>query len=182
MSEIESCRLVQVYMGKGKGKSTAAFGLALRAVGQGLKALIIQFMKSTDFVTGEMIAAKRLEPELKVVQFGDSKIWGLGMPKRKYSEKAKEASALALNFARNQILAGWDLIILDEIGIALHLKLLEEKDVIELIKEKPADLELVLTGLEMPKSITDIADLVSEINDIKHPYYLGLQARKGIEY
>lgn len=182
MSEIESRRLVQVYMGKGKGKSTAAFGLALRAVGQGLKVLIVQFMKSTDFITGEMVAAKRLAPQLKVFQFGDSKVWGLGMPKRKYSEKAKEASQTALNFAKDQLLAGWDVIILDEIGIALHLQLLKEKDVIELIKNKPPDLELVLTGLEMPQNITDLADLVSEITDVKHPYYHGIEARKGIEY
>jgi len=173
--------MIQIYKGKGKGKSTAAFGLALRAVGQGLKVLIVQFMKSTDFITGEIIAAKRLAPELKVAQFGDSKVWGLGMPKRKYSEKAKQVSEEALNYAKEQ-LDKWDMIILDEIGIALHLGILAEQAAIDLLDSKPPELELVLTGLEMPAKITALADLVSEINDIKHPYYRGIEARKGIEY
>lgn len=182
MSEIEGKRLVQVYKGKGKGKSTASFGLALRAVGQGLKVLIIQLMKSTDFITGETVAAKRLEPELKVVQFGDSKVWGLGMPKRKYNEKAHQATEEALEYAKEQLNSGWDLMILDEIGIALHLGLIEEQKVMQLIKDKPKTMELVLTGLEMPEKIIEVADLVSEITDVKHPYYQGIEARKGIEY
>jgi len=173
--------MIQVYKGKGKGKSTAAFGLALRAVGQGLKVLIVQFMKSTDFITGEMVAAKRLAPELKVVEFGDSKVWGLGMPKRKYSEKAKDVSEEALNYAKEQI-SKWDMIILDEIGVALHLGILDEQSVIDLLASKPPELELILTGLEMSPKITALADLVSEINDVKHPYYRGIEARKGIEY
>ncbi|TET53862.1 MAG: cob(I)yrinic acid a,c-diamide adenosyltransferase [Actinobacteria bacterium] len=182
MAEKELRGLIQVYKGRGKGKTTAAFGLALRAVGQGLKVLIVQFMKSTDFITGEMKGAKRLEPELKVIQFGDSGIWGLGVPKRKYTDKAKKASIEALNFAKEQLSVGWDIIILDEVGIAMHLDLLEESSVLDLIETKPKDLELVLTGLEMPERIVKVADLVSEITDVKHPYYHGIEARKGIEY
>lgn len=174
--------MIQIYTGKGKGKSTAAFGLALRAVGQGLKVLIVQFMKSTDFVTGEMKAAKRLKPELKVVQFGDSKVWGLGIPKRKYAENAKEATRQALDYVKEQLGMDWDLIIMDEIGVALHLGLADEQEVISLLAAKPKDLELVLTGLEMPQKIIALADLVSEINDTKHPYNYGIEARKGIEY
>lgn len=174
--------LVQVYKGRGKGKTTAVFGLALRAVGQGLKVLIVQFMKSTDFITGEMVAAKKLAPELKVVQFGDSKVWGLGVPKKKYEENARAATAEALSYVKEQLEQDWDMIIMDEIGIAVHLKLVDEQDVLDLIESKPDDLELVLTGLEMANAIIEKADLVSEINDVKHPYHYGIEARKGIEY
>ena len=174
--------LLQVYKGRGKGKTTASFGLALRAVGQGLKVLIVQFMKSTDFITGEMVAARRLEPELKVVQFGDSKVWGLGVPKKIYDENAKQATRQGLDYVKGQIERGWDMIIMDEIGIALHLGLVDEQAVLEVIDNRPDDVELVVTGLEMADSIIKKADLVSEINDTKHPYHKGLEARKGIEY
>ena len=174
--------LIQVYKGRGKGKTTAVFGLALRAVGQDLKVLIVQFMKSTDFITGEMVAAKKLAPELKVVQFGDSKVWGLGVPKKEYDQNAKNATQEALDYVSEQLAQGWDMIIMDEVGIALHLRLVEELEVLKIIENKPQDIELVLTGLEMPKAIIEKADLVSEITDEKHPYHRGIKARKGIEY
>lgn len=175
--------LVQVYTGSGKGKTTAALGLALRAVGQGLTVCIVQFMKPTDFETGEKIAIQKLEPELQIQQFGDSSVWGKGRPKEGTTSDMKQAARNALDFAINNAKRGhYDIMVLDEINVALSQDLLKLDDVLSFIKGKPEGIELVLTGRGAPDQLIDAADLVTEMREIKHPYQSGIGARKGIEY
>ena len=175
--------LIQVYTGEGKGKTTAALGLALRAIGQGLKVCFIQFMKPTDFATGEMAAAKRVAPGLKMVQFGSSETWGKGQPKHDTTIEMQTESKNALDFAKKVTGEGhYDIIVLDEINLALDLRLLDMADVVELLKRRPSAVELILTGRGAPQEIIDMADLVTEMVEVKHPYQSGVMARRGIEY
>ena len=175
--------LIQIYTGEGKGKTTAALGLALRAVGQGLKVCFIQFMKPSDFATGEMAAAERLAPGLRIVQFGSSQIWGKGRPKHDITIEMKTASKNALHFAKQAMNEGhYDIIVLDEINMALDLGLLDLANVVELLKTRPSAVELILTGRGAPQEIIDMADLVTEMVAVKHPYQSGVGARRGIEY
>ena len=175
--------LVQVYTGSGKGKTTAALGLALRAVGQGLRVCIVQFMKPTDFETGEKIAAQRLEPALQIKQFGNSSVWGKGRPKEGITSDMKQAARNALDFAINNADQGhYDIMVLDEINVALNQDLLKLDDVLAFVKGKPENIELILTGREAPQQLIEAADLVTEMREIKHPYQSGIKARKGIEY
>lgn len=170
--------VIQVYTGNGKGKSTASFGLAVRAVGGGLKVMIIQFLK-TGIDYGEIEALKHFEPELQVKSFGRKGfISRTGIVEEDY-KLAGEAFNLAKNIAEQGEI---DLLILDEINTALHFKLLDLEQVIEFLKNKPHNLEIVLTGRYAPEKIIEVADLVTEMREIKHPYARGIMARKGIEY
>jgi cob(I)alamin adenosyltransferase len=167
--------LIQVYTGNGKGKTTAALGLALRASGCGLKVYIAQFCKGKKY--GELIALKKLK-NVKIEQFGracfinkipqeiDIKLAKRGLEKIERAIANKE----------------FDLIILDEINIALKLGLLETKTIIRLLKNKPRKLEVVLTGRYAPEEILKSADLISEIKDARHYYKKGVKARRGIEF
>lgn len=169
--------LIQVYTGNGKGKSTAAFGLTLRASGRGLKSIIIQFMKQGD-TYGEHFAIEKIE-NIDIVSFGKPKFVNFKNPSKEDIDLVNEA----FEFSRKTINGGkYDIVILDEINIALHFKLLEVGKVIDILKNKPRHVEVVLTGRSAPKEIIDIADLVSEIVEIKHPYQKGIGAREGIEY
>lgn len=175
--------LIQVYTGTGKGKTTAALGLALRAVGQGLKVCIIQFMKSSDLKTGEMMAAERLAPDFKLIQFGKSSVWGKSKPKECITLDMKKAAQRALEFAKKTAQEGhYDIIVLDEINMALKVGLLSLDEVSEFLETKPEKVELVLTGRGVPDEILDLADLATEMIEIKHPYQAGIKARRGIEY
>ncbi|WP_227766124.1 cob(I)yrinic acid a,c-diamide adenosyltransferase [Zhaonella formicivorans] len=170
--------LVQVYTGNGKGKSTASFGLAVRAVGGGLKVYIIQFLK-TGIDYGEIVALSRFEPELCIKSFGRKGfIRGTG-PTDQDFQLAEEAFALARQVAREGKV---DLLILDEINTALYFKLLKLEEVLDFLAHKPEDLEVVLTGRYAPQEIIEAADLVTEMRMIKHPYEKGIAARKGIEF
>ena len=175
--------LIQVYTGEGKGKTTAALGLAMRAIGHGLNVCIVQFMKPSDFVTGELLSAERLSPQLKILHCGDSTVWGKGKPKSCLTqdmEKAtKETLALA-NFAAKK--GHYDIMVLDEINVALEQRLLDLQEVLAFINDKPDNLELVFTGRGAPIEIIEIADLVTEMIQLKHPFEKGIKARKGIEY
>jgi len=151
---------VQVYTGNGKGKTTAAFGLALRAAGAGLKVYIGQFLKKGEY--SELNSINRFKDLIKVEQFGG---------KRYRFKKIKE-----IIFSRE-----YDVVILDEINVALYYRLLSEEDLINLIKNKPSDVELVLTGRYASSQIIKIADLVTEMRKIKHYFSKGVTARKGIE-
>jgi cob(I)alamin adenosyltransferase len=169
--------LVQVYTGKGKGKTSAAFGLALRAAGRGLRVYIVQFIKG-GFDYGEMYVVDKV-PNVTLKAFGRGKFVTAKPPDREDIKLAKEA----LEFARKVVKSGeCDVVILDEINVALSLGLIGLGDVLMLIKARPVHVELVLTGRSAPEEIVQLADLVTEMKEVKHPYSKGLPARKGIEY
>lgn len=168
---------MQVYTGNGKGKTTAAFGLALRAIGRGLKVYVIQFIKG-GFDYGELYIADKL-PNLKLKAFGRGKFVTKKPAEKEDVKLAEEALALAEKVIKS---GEYDIVILDEINVALDLKLIKTEKVVELMKSKPRHVELILTGRYAPKEIIEIADLVTEMKEIKHPFNKGQQARKGIEY
>lgn len=168
---------VQVYTGDGKGKTSAAFGLALRAIGRGLKVYVIQFIKG-GFDYGELYMIDRL-PNLTLKAFGTGRFVTKKPPEEEDIKLAQEALTLAEKIIKK---GEHDIIILDEINIAINLNLIEIEKVLELIKDKPKHTELILTGRSAPQSIIEKADLVTEMKEIKHPYTKGRQARKGIEY
>jgi len=169
--------LVQVYTGNGKGKTTAAFGLALRAMGRGLKVYIIQFIKG-GFDYGELYIVDKL-PNLILKAFGRGKFVTEKPAEKVDVEFAEEAMALAEEVVKS---GEYDIVILDEINVALSLKLIKIEKVLEVIKDKPKHVELVLTGRYAPNEIIEAADLVTEMKEVKHPFSKGFQARKGIEY
>ena len=169
--------LVQVYTGDGKGKTSAAFGLALRAIGRELKVYIIQFIKG-GFDYGELHVVDKL-PNLKLKAFGRGRFITERPPEKEDMKLAEEALALAEEVIGN---GEYDIVILDEINVALNLRLINLEKVLELIKNKPKYVELVLTGRYAPPDIIETADLVTEMREVKHPFNKGYQARKGIEY
>lgn len=177
MATKKRAKLVQVYTGNGKGKTTAALGLALRALGHGMKVYMIQFMKG-DKNYGEIISAKKLK-NFKIVQFGRKEFVSKKKPAKVDIEFARKALAHA-----NQVIkkGRYDIVILDEINVALDFKLIKLEEVLNLIKTKPSETELILTGRSAPKKLIEIGDLVTEMKALKHPYQKGVLGRKGIEY
>jgi cob(I)alamin adenosyltransferase len=169
--------LVQVYTGNGKGKTTAAFGLALRAIGRGLKVYVIQFIKG-GFDYGELYVVDKL-PNLKLKAFGRGKFITEKPAGKEDIKLAEEALTLADEVVKS---GEYDIVILDEINVALNLELIKTEEVLELVKNKPKHVELILTGRYAPSEIIEAADLVTEMREIKHPFNKGYQARKGIEY
>lgn len=169
--------LVQVYTGDGKGKTSAAFGLALRAVGRGLRVCVVQFIKG-GFDYGELYAVKNL-PNLELKAFGRGKFVTQMPPSAEDVALAKEAFL----FAKGVVEGGeFDVVVLDEVNVAVHLGLLGVNDVVDLIKKKPKHVELVLTGRYAPPDVVELADLVTEMQEVKHPYSKGVKPRKGIEF
>ena len=182
----------QVYTGSGKGKTTAALGLAFRAMGHGLKVYVIQFLKGGTYI-GEYIKSRRMR-NIKIKQFGKpcpySDLMKMGKAEcgncRECfitAEEDKDKAEEAVKHTK-KILSGkkYDLIILDEVNVAVKKGLISAKSVLDLIKTKPPEVELVLTGRGAPKSIIDAADIVTEMKAIKHPERRGLAGRRGIEY
>jgi len=169
--------LVQVYTGDGKGKSSAAFGLALRAIGRGLKVYIVQFIKG-GFDYGELYVIDKL-PNLTLKAFGRGKFVTEKPPAEVDVDFAQEALALAEKVVAS---GKYDIVILDEVNVALNLKLIELERILKMITSKPKHVELVLTGRYAPNEVVEAADLVTEMKEVKHPYSRGFQARKGIEY
>jgi cob(I)alamin adenosyltransferase len=169
--------IVQVYTGNGKGKTTAAFGQALRAVGQGLRVCIIQFMKGRKY--GEYIAAERLSPQLTVHLSGLDSFVMRDNPAPLDIELAAKGFDLALEAVSS---GNYDMVILDEVNVALDFKLVPLTAAIELIKNKPPQLDLVFTGRYAPAEIIESADTVTEMREIKHHYNAGIKDRAGIEY
>ncbi len=171
--------LIIIFTGKGKGKTTAAMGQALRAVGQGLKVLMLQFIKGTwDY--GELESIKRLEPDFEIQPLGK----GFIRSNSKLDEnEARENVNQSWKQARNEILSDkYDMIILDEINYVISYGLLPVEEVLALFEEKPDRLHLILTGRDAHQSIVERADLVTEMNEIKHQYSKGIKAQKGIEF
>ena len=169
--------LVIVITGSGKGKTTAAFGQALRAIGQGYKIFVLQFMKGRKY--GEFIAAEKYLPHLTICMSGLDSFVMRDNPAAIDIELAQKGLAAA----RKAIMSRkYDMIILDEINVALDFKLIKLKEVIDLVKNKPPALDLILTGRYAPKEIIKIADTVSEVREVKHHYNAGIKDRAGIEY
>ncbi len=170
--------LIHVYTGKGKGKTTAALGLAFRAIGHGFKVYMIQFIKGKGIEYGEVKSAKKW-PNIEIVQFGRPEFVNKHLLTETDFQLAKEG----LKHAEKILQEGKnDIVILDEICLAVDWKLLNTDDVIKLIKNKPKNIELILTGRDAPKEIIELADYVIENIVIKHPFTKGIEARKGIEY
>lgn len=172
--------LVLVLTGEGKGKTTSCLGMAVRAVGYGMRVVMIQFIKGS-LHYGELDGAKRLAPEFELVPMGKGFVGIMGdtLEFAEHVEAAKEALAAA----RRKMLSGrYDIVILDEINVALHLRLVELSDVVSLIKEKPENVHLILTGRHAHQEVIRLAHLVTEMRNIKHPFDLGIEAQKGIDY
>ena len=170
--------LVQIFTGEGKGKTTAALGTVLRAAGHGLKISIIFFIKGRSS-QGEYKALATL-PNVKVASFGLRQF----IYKNNVINPAEKAQAqAALAAAREDITSGkFDLVVLDEVNVAIYFRLLEVQEVLRLIKDKPPQVELILTGRNADEKLIAAADLVTEMGKIKHPYDKGVKARKGIEF
>jgi cob(I)alamin adenosyltransferase len=169
--------LVQVFTGNGKGKTSAALGAVLRASGHGLKVYIVFFMKGK-YPYGEFSTLPKL-PNVDIASFG---LRCLIDPAHINPEEIEQAK-LALSAAREAMLSGnYDLVVLDEVNVAVYFKLIELDDVIRLVSDKPRNVELILTGRYADAKIIELADLVTEMVKLKHPYDKGVKARKGIEY
>ena len=170
--------LIQVYTGDGKGKTTCALGLALRAVGRGFKVYMVQFMKGRE--TGEArVALTRLAPEMTLRSCGRPGLVNLRDPDPEDLARIREAWDLA----RQVIQAGdHDVVILDEINLTLSFNFLPREEVFQVLRDRPAWVEVVLTGRQAPPDLVELADLVTEMRPLKHYYEAGVKARRGIEW
>ena len=172
--------LVIVYTGNGKGKTTAALGMALRAVGYEHKVCMLQFIKGS-WHYGEIDSSKKLEPNFELIPVGKGFVGILddNSPREEHEKYAAEA----VKICREKIFSGkYDVVILDEVNYAINLDLIDVQDIIKIIKEKPSELDLVLTGRNVREEIVELADLVTEMKEIKHPFKSGIKAKKGIDF
>jgi cob(I)alamin adenosyltransferase len=168
---------LQVYTGEGKGKTTAALGLALRAAGHKQKVYIGQFLKGQDY--GELSAAKKLQPYITIEQFGRKGF--IHVTKDPDEEDIKRAKRGLKMCLQAMLSRKYKIIILDEINVAVDLNLLTEEEVHEFLDKKPEEVEIILTGRYAPPSFLKRADLVTEMKAKKHYYQKGVRAREGIE-
>jgi len=168
---------VQIYTGNGKGKTTAAIGQVVRAAGFGLKTYIAQFMK--EYPYNELMSLKHLSDWITVEQFGgDEFVYKKELPGADELAKAKKG----LQTAKENMLGGeYDIIILDEAIVAIYFKLITTENLIEFIESKPENVELILTGRYCPPELIDLADLVTEMKEVKHYFQKGVTSRRGIE-
>lgn len=177
MTEKLTKGLVQVYTGNGKGKTTAAFGQAIRAYGAGLRVCIVQFLK--DGSSAEVTALRTLAPEIVIICCGEK---GFIDPSGPFG-RDKDIAATGLAsckeiMAKNEA----DVLVLDEICTAVSLGVIEEGALLQLLKLRPAGVEVILTGRGASPGIISAADLVTEMREVKHPFARGERARKGVEY
>jgi cob(I)alamin adenosyltransferase len=172
--------LVIVYTGNGKGKTTAALGIVLRAVGHGMKVGMIQFIKG-EWYYGELTSARRLEPEFDLVAAGKGFV-GIIDDDHQIQDH-KNAAKVALDLIRKKMSEKkYDILILDEINYAAKIGLISVSEMLDILKRRPKGMTLVLTGNYAPQEIIDLADLVTEMREVKHPYKLGIKAEKGIDF
>jgi cob(I)alamin adenosyltransferase len=166
---------IHIFTGDGKGKTTAALGLAIRAAGYGMKTYIGQFMKGQHY--GELTAL-RDHPFITIEQYGDVEC----VHREEITEKHTDQAQQGLKRAREIMLSNqYDIIILDEINVAVWFDMISIHQVLELLNDRPDHVEIILTGRRAPEALIEIADLVSEIKEIKHYYHRGINARTGIE-
>lgn len=173
--------MIYIFTGNGKGKTTAAIGQAIRAFGQGKRVLIVQFIKSKKIPSGEDKIISKLGKRFQLVKGGKGfvKILGDKLPFKKH----KIAAENTLKIAKKAIFSDkFDLIVLDEINVALNLNLISENKVISLLKKIPENLDLILTGRGAKKELIKIADLVTEFKEVKHPFRKGILGKRGREF
>ncbi|AJA47357.1 Cob(I)yrinic acid a,c-diamide adenosyltransferase [Clostridium pasteurianum DSM 525 = ATCC 6013] len=171
---------IQVYTGNGKGKTTAAVGLGVRAAGDGYNVFLVQFLKSG--FTGELESIKKLEPDFRIFRFEKKRgfFWTLNdSEKAELKKEIQAAYRFCLDALENN---KCDVLIMDEIMGAISNELVSKEQVLQLIEAKPDNMELVLTGRNVPEEIVNKADLVTEMREIKHYFEKGVPAREGIEY
>lgn len=172
--------LLVVYTGNGKGKTTAALGMCVRAVGYGWNICVVQFVKGS-WKYGELKGIKRLEPNVELNVVGEGFV-GIIDDKKEFSEHQK-AARQGLELAREKIASKeYELIILDELNVALKLGLVEREDVESLLAARSEKQHLVITGRDAADWLIEKADLVTEMTEIKHPYQQGILAQKGIDW
>lgn len=170
--------LIIVHTGNGKGKTTAALGMALRAWGHGFRVLVLQFIKGGS-TYGEL-AANRLGSNFVIRQMGEGFVSGSNDDQL---AEHRAAAHQALAMAKEEIASGqWDTIVLDEVNYAVHFGLVSIEDVLSLLANKPPELHIVLTGRNAASALIDRADLVTEMKEVKHPFHKGVGAQKGIEF
>ena len=172
--------MIIVITGDGKGKTTSAIGQAVRMVGDTKRVLMVQFIKGP-WRSGEDDAQMLLRPYFTIIKTGLGFVGILGdkLPREEHARAAREGLAMA----RGELLSGkWDALILDEVNNAIHLGLLSVVDVLEMLRDMPAGTDVILTGRDAPEQFIELADIVSEIRDIKHPYQQGTEGKKGIEW
>jgi len=169
--------LLIVFTGNGKGKTTAALGLALRAFGHNFRVCIIQFVKGK-WKTGEMMAAGRFEGIMDFFVKGRGFLFN-----SKDIVRDREAAKEAWKFAKGVMTSlQYRMVILDELSYLIKYKMIEEDEVVDFLSKKRADLHVIVTGRDAPDSLIDLADLVTEMREIKHPFKSGIKAQKGIEF
>jgi cob(I)alamin adenosyltransferase len=172
--------IVIVYTGNGKGKTTASLGVALRAIGHGFRVCMVQFIKG-EWHYGELNSIKKLEPDFELIVAGKGFI-GIIDDDHAFEEHVRAAKT-ALDIVEQKIsLDTFDIIILDEINYALHLGVLQLADVMKILQNRPKHLSLILTGNHACEEIITLADLVTEMKEIKHPYKKGIKAKRGIDF
>lgn len=172
--------LIHIYTGDGKGKTTAAIGQGIRACGRGNTVYMVQFLKGQN--TGELLTLKSLEPNFKVFRFEKVKGFVWSLTESQLGE-LKEQINIAFDFIKNTLLnCDCDLLILDEIMGVLSNNFIDAESIIHILKNKPENMEIILTGRNAPKAIKNVAHYVSEIKCLKHPFKNGIPAREGIEY
>jgi len=177
MSGEKDLGMIHVYTGDGKGKTTAALGLGMRAAGHGYRVLMIQFMKGR-INYGELEAAESMT-NFEIVQYGRPDFVDKDNPAEIDIKLAHDGLEHAKKIIEGN---GCDVLILDEISVAVEWKLLNADEIVTLIQSKPDDMEVVLTGRYAPPRFVEIADLVTEMKEVKHPFKKGITARKGIEH
>ena len=172
--------LIIIYFGNGKGKTTASLGVALRAIGYNLNVCMIQFIKG-EWDYGEIYSSNRLKPNFELVVAGKGFV-GILDDDHDIKEHI-ESAKIALTIAKEKINSlRYDTVILDEINYALKLKLIEEQEIISILETKPPSVNVILTGNYMTDQILSIADLVTEMREVKHPFKKGIRAKKGIDF
>lgn len=168
-------KFVQIYTGDGKGKTTAAIGLAVRAAGHGMRTYMGQFMKGQ--VYGELTALEN-HPRIVIEQYGDPQCIRREEVSRQHVRQAEDG----LNRAETAMLSGdYDIVMLDEINVAVWFGLVPVDNVLDFLKKRPKTVEVILTGRNAPKAFIEVADLVTEMKEIRHYYTQGILARDGIE-
>ncbi|MEW6522130.1 MAG: cob(I)yrinic acid a,c-diamide adenosyltransferase [Bacillota bacterium] len=171
--------LIMVYTGDGKGKTTAALGMALRNAGHGRRVLVLQFMKGPGNIYGETLAIRKYLPGVEIVQGGRETFVSRSHPDPedvRLAQQTLDLAAQALASGHHQ------LVVLDEVNVAVDFGLISESQVLAALENRANGVDVILTGRNAPAALVKLADLVSEVVEIKHHYRAGVQARAGIEH